>query len=218
VLLGIARLYAPPRQAAGTTYKAAADRERSKGQWDLDFGYFPRNSLCREARGLSWIGRLPGAHYSPGEEMDFCIRLLNSGYIVRLGFGDPIVHHEVPLRDWRRMDCYGRRNDIVFAWRNVPMPYLPAHLAATTFNGLICAIRTKRPSTMISGILSGYLDMCLNLHWRQPVSQSSYRLHRLLKKHGPRNLDDIEPLLPRLAWVGAGLSCARVGHACAEQV
>jgi hypothetical protein len=66
------------------------------------------------------------------------------GFVVRLGFGDVIIHHKYLKRDWRRMDFYVRRNDIPFAWRNIPMPYLPAHLLATTFNRLSCALRTKR--------------------------------------------------------------------------
>jgi glycosyltransferase involved in cell wall biosynthesis len=130
-----------------------------------------------------------------GEESDFCIRLLNNGFVVRLGVGDIIAHNETPQRDWRRMDFYGRKNDILFAWRNVPMPYLPAHLLATTFNGLICALRAKRRLAMLAGILSGYSDMLINWRWRQPVSKSCYRLHRLLKKRGPRKLEDIEFLL-----------------------
>ena len=134
-----------------------------------------------------------------GEEMDFSIRLLNFGFIVRLGIGDSIIHYEVPQRDRRRIDFYGRRNDILFAWQNVPMPYFPMHLLATTFNGFRYALRSKSFHSMISGILSGYLDMCSNRHWRQPVSRSSYRLQRALKKRGPKMLNDIEPLLPPLS-------------------
>ena len=131
-----------------------------------------------------------------GEEMDFCIRLLNDGFVVRLGFGDTIVHHESQKRDWRRIDFYGRRNDILFAWRNVPMPYLPVHLVATTLKGLTWAIRTRRPAAMIAGVASGYSHMFSNWHWRRPVSKDAYRLHRLLKKRGPKNLSEIEFLLP----------------------
>jgi len=87
-----------------------------------------------------------------GEEMDFCIRLLNNGFVVRLGFGDVIIHHEFLKRNWRRMDFYGRRNDILFVWRNIPMPYLPAHLLATTCNGFARAIRSKSPSSMIRSL------------------------------------------------------------------
>jgi GT2 family glycosyltransferase len=138
-----------------------------------------------------------------GEEMDFCIRLLNEGFVIRLGFGDVIVHHEVSQRDWGRIDFYGRRNDVLFAWRNVPMPYLPAHLVATTVNGLTCAFRTRRSAAMIAGVLSGYSDMFSNWHWHRPVSQAAYRLHRLLKKRGPRKLSEIEFLLPSSVLPGS---------------
>jgi GT2 family glycosyltransferase len=130
-----------------------------------------------------------------GEEMDFCIRLLNNGFVVRLGFGDPIIHHESLKRDWRRMAFYGRRNDILFAWRNIPMPFLAAHLLAAILNGFTGALRTKLPSDVIRGTLSGYWDCVSNWNWHQPVSQATYRLHRVLKKHGPKALTDVEPLI-----------------------
>jgi glycosyltransferase involved in cell wall biosynthesis len=149
-----------------------------------------------------------------GEEMDFCIRLLNEGFVVRLGFGDTIVHHEVPQRDWSRIDFYGRKNDVLFAWRNVPMPHLPAHLVATTVNGLMCAFRTGRSAAMIAGILSGYSDMFSNWHWHRPVSQRAYRLHRLLKKRGPRKLSEIEFLLPRQLCRGSEPAEAGAEQTC----
>jgi GT2 family glycosyltransferase len=130
-----------------------------------------------------------------GEEMDFCIRLLNSGFVVRLGLGDRIVHHESSRRDWSRMDYYGRRNDILFALRNVPMPYLPVHLLATTLNGIICALHTRRPSAMIRGALSGYSNIFTKFR-REPVSKSAYSLHRLLRKRGFKMLAEVEPCLP----------------------
>ena len=140
-----------------------------------------------------------------GEEMDFCIRLLNNGFVVRLGYGDFVIHHETPKRDWRRMDFYGRRNDILFAWRNIPMPYLAAHLLATTVNGFTCAVRTKRPLDMIRGTLSGYWGCVSNWNWHKPVSRATYLQHRLLKKCGPKRLTEVEPLLPPMNLVGADL-------------
>jgi glycosyltransferase involved in cell wall biosynthesis len=129
------------------------------------------------------------------EEPDFCIRLLDSGLIVALGLGDTILHHESLKRDWRRQDFYGRQNDILFAWRNVPMPCLPIHLVATTLNGLAHAIATKSLSD-VRGIVSGYSQMLFRRHCRQPVTRATYRLHRLLKKKGPKPLAEVEPLLP----------------------
>jgi GT2 family glycosyltransferase len=130
-----------------------------------------------------------------GEELDFCIRLLAKGWFVRLGTGDVILHYEAPRRDWGRMDFYGRRNDILFAWRNVPLPYLPTHLIGTTLNGLGAAFSSKRYAQMLLGIGSAYRDIIFNRHACSPVSKQTYRLHRILKKTGPRTLQEVVHLL-----------------------
>jgi GT2 family glycosyltransferase len=130
-----------------------------------------------------------------GEELDFCIRLLAKGWFVRLGTGDVITHYEAPSRDWGRMDFYGRRNDILFAWRNVPFPYLPTHLIGTTLNGLGAAFNSKRYAQMLLGIGSAYRDIIFNRQQCSPVSKQTYRLHRILKKTGPRTLQEAAHLL-----------------------
>jgi glycosyltransferase involved in cell wall biosynthesis len=129
-----------------------------------------------------------------GEEGDFCLRLLQAGYLVRLGRAEPIHHFESPRRDFRRMDYYGRRNDVLFAWHNVPLPYLPVHLAATTLNGLRTALRARRLRHQLWGLAAGYLS-CLAWGGRRPVGRAAYRLSRRLKKAGPLPLAEIEPLL-----------------------
>ena len=143
------------------------------------------------------LGRYRKRFIHQGEEMDFCIRILNYGFVVRLGIGDTIVHHEFANRDWSRMDFYGRRNDILFAWKNVPMPYLPVHLLGTTLHGLVHAARTGRPSAMVRGMLSGYSDIFSEPRG-EPVSKNVYCLYRMLKKRGPRMLADVEQFLPPL--------------------
>ena len=135
-----------------------------------------------------------------GEEGDFCIRMMNHGYVVRLGCADPVCHYESPKRSSERMDFYGRRNDILFVWQNVPMPYLPIHLAATTLNGFAhAATRAKHPFRMLSGIMNGYRDCARHWSKRRPVRASVYRLHRQLKKKGPLQLQEIESNLPSLS-------------------
>jgi glycosyltransferase involved in cell wall biosynthesis len=188
--------YKEPHKSADT-FQHAPDGD---GIWIADT--FRGTSYAVRRDVFLALGGYRGHITHQGEEMDFCIRLLNRGYVVRLGAGDIVLHHEAPRRDWQRMDFYGRRNDILFAWRNVPMPYLAAHLLATTLNGLGCAFRTRRASPMIRGIVSAYSDIVLNWQWHEPVSRNSYRLHRLLKKGGPRKLIEIEPLLSRPTGVG----------------
>ena len=126
-----------------------------------------------------------------GEESDYCIRLLAANFVVRLGQADPILHFESARRDSRRMDFYGCRNTILFAWQNIPMPYLPAYLFATTLNCLRWTFDPKRFPTRLAGILIGYRD-CLKTK-RAPVSRAIYQHWRRLKKNSATPLDSLWP-------------------------
>lgn len=134
--------------------------------------------------------------FHQGEECDFCVRLLAAGYVVRLGTADPIHHFESPRRDFRRMDYYGRRNDILFAWHNVPRPYLPVHLAGVTYHGLLHGVKLKRPLRMAWGLWHGYLNCLRQWTERRPINSSAYRLYRRLRRHGCLPLKDVEHDLP----------------------
>lgn len=131
-----------------------------------------------------------------GEERDFCIRLLDAGYVVRLGTADPIHHYESPQRDFSRMDYYGRRNDVLFAWHYVPMPHLPVHLAGTLVNAVRSAWQAGRLSRMAAGSMAGLTVSFTHPQDRRPVSTAVYRLHRRLKKTGPALLDSLVAELP----------------------
>jgi glycosyltransferase involved in cell wall biosynthesis len=124
-----------------------------------------------------------------GEENDLAIRLLDRGYVIRLGRADPIIHYESPKRDLRRMHFYGRRNDLLFAVRNVPAKYLPVHMVGTTINGLRYSFKAKQRSSMYSGLAKGWLDSFGADIGRSPVSAKAYKLYRKLKKQGEVQLD-----------------------------
>lgn len=132
-----------------------------------------------------------------GEERDFCIRLLAAGRVVRLGRADPIHHFESPRRDTRRMDLHGRRNDVLFAWHNVPARSLPAHLLGTTVNGVRIGVRLRRPLRMVRGLIWGYRSILSEWSDRRPVSSAAYELSRRLRR-GPLPLSAIEHQLPPL--------------------
>ena len=142
------------------------------------------------------LGGYRTSYFMYVEESDLALRMLEEGYLVRLGSADPIHHYESVRRDFRRTELLGRRNDVLYAWHNVPWPYLPLHLAATTANGLMHGLRVGRFGRMLLGSLNGYAA-CLR-HWcdRRPVARSVYRLSRLLKKQGAVAVSEISPLLP----------------------
>jgi glycosyltransferase involved in cell wall biosynthesis len=118
-----------------------------------------------------------------GEESDYCLRLLAAGYCVRLGQADPIHHFESPKRDLSRMDFYGCRNAVLFAWQNVPTPALPGYLLVTTINCLRWTFVPKRFFIRLKGILAGY-GTFFTLP-RRPVPMAVYQRWRELKKNGP---------------------------------
>lgn len=134
-----------------------------------------------------------------GEEMDYALRMLDRGYVVRLGHGDPIHHFESPRRSYTRMDRYGRRNDILFAWHNVPMPVMAVHVAANTVSGWRLAARVRRPRNNIIGTWWGVRDAARSPVGRHPVRRGTYSLYRRLKRRGPLPLGPVlESVLPPL--------------------
>jgi GT2 family glycosyltransferase len=139
------------------------------------------------------IGGYRQCFFHQGEESDFCIRMLNKGYFVRLG-GSQVIHHfESPKRDTKRMDLYGRRNDILFAVLNVPWPWFPLHLLAVTLRGLWFGVCVGRPLRMLHGVLWGYFSAGGDWAERNPVSGRTYRLYRRLRKAGAVKACDIWP-------------------------
>lgn len=131
-----------------------------------------------------------------GEEGDLCLRLLNRGYVVRVGAADPIHHLESAVRNSALADFCGRRNDVAFAWHNVPSSRLPLHMLGTTINGLVSSVQAPNTISALRGMASGYAEIVRGHLRREPVTAEVYRLQRTLKKSGPLRLTDIEDRLP----------------------
>ncbi|MCL2646659.1 MAG: glycosyltransferase [Phycisphaerales bacterium] len=133
--------------------------------------------------------------FHQGEELDYCIRALDAGYVVRLGNADPIHHYESPRRSFKRMDIYGKRNHILFVWHNVPWRYFPMRLVILTAAGAQHGLKTGRPLNSLWGLVRGYGGMLRFFHHRKPVRSATFRLSRRLSKR-KMPLSEVEPLLP----------------------
>jgi len=128
--------------------------------------------------------------FHQGEESDLCVRLLAAGYVVRLGSGGPIHHFESPRRDFRRMDHFGPRNAILFAWQNVPFPTALVQIPATIAGVLLLTLQPSRLVTRVGGVLDG-LASCMRLE-RTPVPAPVYRLWRRMRRSpSPLRLDEV---------------------------
>ena len=113
-----------------------------------------------------------------GEESDFCLRMLDAGFVVALGRGAPIHHFESPKRDFSRMDYYGARNAVLFELQNVPLSALPLRLPITLAQLVVWTLEPRRLWTRLKGI--GAAIGAMRSIERSPVSLESYRLFRAL--------------------------------------
>jgi glycosyltransferase involved in cell wall biosynthesis len=128
------------------------------------------------------------------EEEDFSIRLLAQGNFVRWGNADPIHHFVSPRRDSWRIVFYNARNHLLFGWHNVPMPFYPIYLLATTVNLLLYGLRERRIGWTIQGLWHGCIETIRSWRERRPVPCRIYRLSRKLKRSpGQLTLDEFIP-------------------------
>ncbi|HEX2972072.1 MAG TPA: glycosyltransferase family A protein [Tepidisphaeraceae bacterium] len=141
-------------------------------------------------------GGYHGFLFRQGEEGDYCARMMNAGYVVRVGRSEPIHHLESPMRDRTKIIYYQTRNNLLYAWYNVPMPYMPLHLLATTCNSLRAGLQRGYWTASFRGIFSGYKDIPHEWPHRAPITRQTYRLIRRLKAHPATRLEDILPELP----------------------
>lgn len=185
----IAIPYVEPRKGPAVMQRAPAS-----GSWVTDSFIGTAHAVRRDL--FVSLGGYRDSLIHQGEERDFCIRLLQAGYVVRLGSADPIHHHESTRRDYSRMDYYGRRNDVLFVWHYVPSADVPLHLAGTLVNAVRSAWQARRISRMAAGTMAGLANGLRRPLDRQPVSRAVYRLHRRLKTGGPVRLDAVLPELP----------------------
>jgi glycosyltransferase involved in cell wall biosynthesis len=129
------------------------------------------------------------------EEMDFCIRMLNQGYVVRLGSADPIFHYESPRRSTKRIVVHNARNHILFSWHNVPFPQMPIQMAGATVNLIRHGIRERAPCWTVQGLARGcWAALTRESTHRKPVRRQTFKAFRHMYGR-PRPLQEIRGLL-----------------------
>jgi GT2 family glycosyltransferase len=138
--------------------------------------------------------------YRPGfvsrcEEADFCVRLLDKGYVTRLGRAD-LIHHMAAPRDEGDNMHMQARNDLLHAWANVPLPFLPLRLITVTARHLWWGAVLRHPLRVATGLVLGYRDMTRGTLPRRPVSPATHRIDRRLRRRGPMPMSEVVRRLP----------------------
>ena len=132
-----------------------------------------------------------------GEEMDYCLRMLNAGYVVRIGNTEPIHHFESPKRDLTRQSFYSARNSVLHAWLNIPMPECIGHIIGVIFKIIVFGFKYGHPWMISRGSFYGLKDIVTFRKYREPVSHQAYRLNRMLKQGTVKTMQEVERYLPK---------------------
>lgn len=134
-----------------------------------------------------------------GEEWDLSLKMLNAGYVIRLGRSDPIHHHSSSKRDYRRMDVYYRRNEMMICWIHFPFPWSLLYMAGYALKGIRYGLEVGRPWNMVVGVGVGVRSCAAVRHRRDPIRREAFRLDQR-----SRSLARAKTAL-RLADAGAAL-------------
>jgi len=94
------------------------------------------------------------------------------------------------------MDVYGRRNSILYAWHNEPLPSALFRMVEMSVKGLALGVKVGRTSNMLHGLVLGYRACWEERGERRPVPRQVNRLFRRLWKRGPLLLEEIAAQLP----------------------
>lgn len=158
----------------------------------IGLGYAYRKDIYLRLNGFRDI------IYMEGEESDLSLGMLEKGYVVRLGSTKPIHHFYSPKRENDLRFLLKCRNHVIIAWFNDPIFYLIIHLIRDSFNCLILGLSSGRFLLALRGLLKGFGLIFSEWSSRNPVSLSTYKLFRELRKRGAINLCDIEKRLSPL--------------------
>ena len=116
-----------------------------------------------------------------GEEWELSLRLLDAGYVIRLGRSDPIHHRESPKRSWRRMDVYLHRNEQLISWTYFPFPWNLLYMAGYAVKGVARGFRVGRPSNAIAGVAAGIRACAAARRGRRPIGRVAFRFDQFAR-------------------------------------
>ena len=132
------------------------------------------------------------------EERDFCLRMLQAGYLVRLGSAPALLHRPSAARNLHRVAFAHRRSDVQLVYRNVPAALLPWQLARTAANAILAAAvigHGRYARDMARGYVAGL--RAISRTSRRPVDRDVFRLHLRMRRGGPLPVDQARAALSR---------------------
>lgn len=129
------------------------------------------------------------------EEVELCLRMLDAGYVTRLGRGEPLMHEESTARDRRRQTYRGIRNDLLHGWNNVPMPFLLVRLFKASLYQAMLSLREGHFRVFLRASVAAHRIGIRGFPRRKPVSRATYLVDHAIRKKDPLTLEAVENCL-----------------------
>lgn len=124
-------------------------------------------------------------YFRQEEEREFAMRLLNAGFDIVYGGGDPVVHLASPRRDQYRQDFYEVRNTLLTDMFNVPHPFFLPRYCIDLLQLFCLRFRLRNLPQKVNFTCRALAATLRYRHLRKPILVSSYRRFRSLPKHYP---------------------------------
>ena len=125
------------------------------------------------------------------EESEFTFRLMGAGWVVRLGFADPIHHHESPVRSRSRLNHLGPCNRLLADYFNGPLPDVLWRLPRDFVAGFHHGLRAGYLGAVFKGSLAALGFMLTHPCARKPVSRAAWRTAWNLRRAGRLAFEDV---------------------------
>lgn len=186
VTIPLINIYPDGTRDEGTLYRPASPEKLNACAAYLGGANAMRLDIFRA------LGKYRGYLFRQGEESDYGIRVLDAGYISRVGKADLVHHFPSPSRDVKSISRFAARNAILFAWYNVPTPQMYIHWAGTAWNLVRHGLRRRHLSDVLGGLWEGIRSIRQHRDGRAPVALPAYRLFRRLMSAGCLPLESIE--------------------------
>ena len=166
----------------------------NQGQWLIES--FRGTAYAVRKEVFLATGRFREEFRHQGEESDFCLRMLDRGFVVRRGTADPILHHESPKRDRSRVLWHSSRNWVLNILFNYPMPEMLAHLASKNYNALKRSLTWGLYAAAPLGLAAGYLHAVRRVGERRPVKRRTLALFERIRRGEPITLAETKLATP----------------------
>ena len=158
------------------------------------------------------LGGYRGSLIRQGEEVEYCLRMLAAGRVVRLGRADRLEHHESPRRPTADMYRLSSRNELLRTFYLEPLPGALATAAKQVAANVAVAHRHGHGRPGARGIAEAVAMAARTRSQRRPVGRGVMRADRALRRREPLRLEALEPLMPAIDPAAPG---ARLGATAA---